>query len=118
MIEIHMTEGEYFPYTCTKKSITIDDDISVNLQKREADEEVVIDIYRDINKNLMIGYDADAQHLVAQVLIPARQYTFETKDNPDFNMNEEESATNQKTVTTKTAVPFDIDKCTVRLLAI
>jgi len=118
MIEVHMNEGEYLEYTHTKKSITIDDDISVNLQKREADEDVTIDIYYDRDKNLMLGYDTDSQHIVVQIEIPARQYTLETKDNPNYDPDQEESAMNQKTITTKTAVPFDIEKCTVRLSAI
>lgn len=118
MIEVHMNEGEYLPYTHTKKSVTIDDDISVNLLKHEEDEESVIDIYYDRDKNLMLGYDTDSQHIVVQIVIPARQYTLETEDNPDYDSSKEESAMNQKTITKKVAVPFDIEKCTVRLFAI
>lgn len=118
MKEVHMNEGEYISYTHSKKSVTIDDDIAVNLQKREADEKVMIDIYYDNDENLMLGYNTEAQHMVAQIEIPARQYTLDEVENPNYNEEEEESAQNPKTITEKNAVPFDIDNCTIYLFAL
>lgn len=119
MKEIHMTEGNYIPYTTTAKSITFDDDVSINLQKREADEDVTIDICYNINKELTVGVKSESESYVAQVLIPARKYTTATVDNPDFDSTRDaDDATNPKTITEKKAVPFDIENCTVSLFAI
>lgn len=119
MKEIHMTEGNYIPYTTTAKSITFDDDVSINLQKREADEDVTIDICYNIDKELTVGVKGDSESYVAQVLIPARQYKTETTDNPNFDSTRDtDDTTNPKTITEKVAVPFDIENCTVSLFAI
>ena len=119
MKEIHMTEGNYIPYTTTEKSITFDDDVSINLQKREADEDVTIDVCYNINKELTVGVKSESESYVAQVLIPARKYTTETKDNPNYDSTRDaDEVTNPKTITEKAAVPFDIENCTVSLFAI
>jgi hypothetical protein len=119
MKEIHMTEGNYIPYTTTAKFITFDDDVSINLQKREADEDVTIDVCYNIDKELTVGVKSESESYVAQVLIPARKYTTETKDNPAFDSTRDaDETTNPMTITEKVAVPFDIESCTVSLFAI
>lgn len=118
MKEVHMNEGEYIEYTNTKKAITFDDDLTINLQKREQDEDVLIDICADSDGFLTTGVTEDAKRYVAQVKIPAREYTFDEEENPAYNPDEEEGPQNQKTITKKNPVPFDIEKCTVYLFAL
>lgn len=120
MIEKIIQEGEHIAYTTTKKSVTFgDEDLTVNLKNRERDDEVTVDICSDIDGNLVVGADADgSRKYVAQVTIPAREYTYEEKDNPDYDKKAKEGPTAQKTITTKNPVDFDINKCTIALWAI
>jgi hypothetical protein len=76
-----------------------DDELDINLKKRERDDPVPLDICIDYLGNLTIGVSKDAQTYAAQILIPAREYTEE---------GEGEEAQ-------LVPVPFDIDKCTLTL---
>lgn len=105
MIEVIKTPGKHIDYETNKKSITFgDDDLSINLRNREMDEPVIIDICSDKQGFLVIGAETGFRY-VAQVEIPAREYT----DNPDIS-NE-----NGDVNTERIPTPFDIDKCTIYL---
>lgn len=102
---IEKTPGTHIEYETTSKSIVFgDDDLSINLKNREKDEKVVIDICTDTNGELTMGTAAGLKY-VAQVEIPARQYTEEAGE-PDEDGNP---------TTAQVAVPFDIDNCTLYL---
>ena len=78
MIIVEMNEGQKIDYevqnTATKKKITFDDDLTINLAKREEDWPVHIDVCYDEDRELVIGTAAGRAY-VAQIDIPARRYT-------------------------------------------
>ena len=51
---------------------------------------------------------------MAQLIVPAREYIETTAVNPDYDPENEESM-ESPTVTNKEPVPFDINKCELRL---
>ena len=104
MIIVEMNEGQKIDYeiqnTATKKKITFDDDLTINLAKREEDWPVHIDVCYDEDRELVIGTAAGRAY-VAQIDIPARQYTpGETEEDPPV------------------PVPLDLDNVTLSLWSI
>ena len=104
MIIVEMNEGQKIDYevqnTSTKKKITFDDDLTINLAKREEDWPVHIDVCYDEDRELVIGTAAGRAY-VAQIDIPARQYTpGETEEDPPV------------------PVPLDLDNVTLSLWSI
>ena len=89
-----------------------DDELTMNLKKRERDNFVLIDICEDAYGGL-IGVHG-AEKYLAQIYIPAREYVDEEIENPDYDP---EDPTSQQYITTRTAVPFDISKCILTLWA-
>lgn len=105
MKEVIKTPGKHIDYVTSNKSITFgDEDLTINLKNRELDEVTTIDICSDKQGFLVIGAETGFRY-VAQVEIPARQYTEETSE-PDVEGN---------TNIIRTAVPFNIDNCTIYL---
>ncbi len=105
MIIVEKNEGTKIPYEVDKKKrITFDDDLQLNLVKREQDWDVHIDVCFDEDGELVIGTAAGRAY-VAEIDIPAREY-IETPD------PEEESGVKRE------AVPLDLDKVTLSLWAI
>lgn len=117
MKEVIKTPGTHITYATTSKSIIFgeDEDLSINLKNREQDESTLIDICSDSDGFLVVGAAAGLRY-VAQVEIPARQYTEEQEENPSYDP-EAESGTEMasKTITVREPVPFDIDNCTIYL---
>lgn len=104
MIIVNKNEGPKIDYeiqnTATKKKITFDDDLTINLAKREQDWPVHIDVCYDEDEELVLGTAAGRAY-VAEIDIPARQYTpGETEEDPP------------------TPVPLDLDTVTLSLWAI
>ena len=104
MIIVEMNEGQKIDYevqnTATKKKITFDDDLTINLAKREEDWPVHIDVCYDEDRELVLGTAAGRAY-VAQIDIPARQYTpGETEEDPPV------------------PVPLDLDNVTLSLWSI
>ena len=78
---IHVPENgkAFVPYDEDGSIIVFgDDEIMVNLKVKERDYDVTIDICRDLFGGLILS-PAGARAYVAQIFIPARQYT----ENPD-----------------------------------
>lgn len=117
MNEVIKTPGKHIVYDTTSKSIIFgeDEDLSINLKNREQDETTLIDICSDSDGFLVVGTAAGLRY-VAQVEIPARQYTEEEQENPNYDP-EAEAGTEaaSQTITTREPVPFDIDNCTIYL---
>ena len=90
-----------------------DGDLMFNVSKKERDYEVVIDICQDYTGALVMGADSGERY-VAQLIVPAREYIETTAVNPDYDPENEESM-ESPTVTNKEPVPFDINKCELRL---
>lgn len=96
-------------YEITKNTISFnDDELALNLQKRERDGAVHIDICTDRSGALVMGAENGFKY-VAQIDIPARKYTEVEVE------AEEEEADGMGTKTTREAVPFDMDRCTLTL---
>lgn len=96
---IEVNVGPKIPYEVGSTKITFDDELMLNLKKYEQDDPVEIDICADKNGNLTT---AIAWRTVAQIEIPARQYN--------------EEVTEEGTV--RTAVPFDMDRVTLKLYSL
>lgn len=116
MKEIIVMPGKHIVHETTAKSIVFgDDDLSINLKNRERDDKVLIDVCADNNGELTMGTAAGLKY-IAQVEIPARQYTEEEQENPNYSPDAEEGMGNSsKTMIVRTPVPFDIDNCTIYL---
>lgn len=102
---IEINEGRKIGYEVIGNKICFDDDLTINLAKREEDDAVNIDVCYDEDNNLVIG-SAAGRSYVAQIAIPARQYIEKTEGE-----GEEMSIS-------RTPVPFDIETVTLSLWAI
>ena len=67
----------------------------------------------DYTGALVMGTDSGERY-VAQLIVPAREYIETTTVNPDYDPENEESM-ESPTITNKEPVPFDINKCELRL---
>lgn len=109
MIIVEKNEGPKIDYevknTSTKKTICFDDDLTINLVKREQDWPVHIDICFDHDGELVIGTAAGRAY-VAEIDIPAREYIY-----PDPAEEGEEQDP-------PIPVPLDLDKVTLSLWAV
>lgn len=105
MIVKEMNPGTKIPYEVDEKRITFDDDLTINLSKREEDWPVHIDVCYDLDQNLVIGA-TNGNAYVAQIDIPARQYT------------EEQAEEHSETITKKVPVPFSMDGVTLSLFSV
>ena len=109
MIIVNKNEGPKIDYdiqnTATKKKITFDDDLTINLVKREEDWPVHIDVCFDADGCLVIGTAAGRAY-VAEIDIPAREYIY---PEPGEEGEEQEPPT---------PVPLDLDKVTLSLWAV
>lgn len=108
---IEVNEGAKIPYTISKAKITFDDELTLNLAKLERDFDVHIDVCRDALGILCMGL---GRAYVAQIDIPARQYTETEKDNPDYD---EDDPMSQKTIVEKNPVPFQMANATLKLFS-
>jgi hypothetical protein len=109
---IEKSEGPKIPYEESGTWLNFDDQIMMNLKKSEADYDVHIDISSDVFGHLTNGV---SDYYVAQIDIPARQYTETEVDNPDYDDQDE---TSQKTITNREPVPFSMDNVTLTLFAL
>lgn len=120
MVVKHIPEDgtNFIEYSVRKNNLDLNDgDTVINLAKRERDDDVHIDFCFDYT-GMLINGTADAKNYVAQVDIPARKYTDEEVDNPDYDPDQEESSENRKTIIKHEAVPFSMDNVTLTLWAI
>lgn len=98
---IEKNEGPKIPYEVIGKKICFDDDLTINLSKRQKDDAEHIDICYDRDGELVIGAAAGRSY-VAEIDIPAKEYEIEGE-------GEEQ---------TITPLPLDMDKVTLTLWAI
>lgn len=101
MIIIEKNEGTKIPYSVSGKKVTFNDDLTINLASREQDWPVHIDICYDEDRALVIGAAAGRAY-VAEIDIPARQYTEEEVDGE----------------IQRTPVPLDMDTVSLSLWSI
>lgn len=99
---VEKNEGPKIPYSKYTTKLTINSEITIDLSKYERDFPVHLDICRDKFDILVMGL---GERYVAQVDIPAREYTYEQngtdeEGNPKFD---------------KVPVPFNMDNVTLTL---
>lgn len=73
MIVIEKNAGEKIPFEVDGAKICFDDDLTINLAKREEDWDVHIDVCHDEGGALVLGAAAGRSY-VAEIDIPARKY--------------------------------------------
>ena len=105
MIVIERNQGEKIPYRVSGRKICFDDDLTINLAKREKDWAEHIDVCADDEGNLVIGA-AVGRRYVAEIDIPARRYETEEV--------EIEGETQEQLI----PVPLDMNTVTLSLWAI
>lgn len=110
MIVVNKNEGMKIPYEVNGTKICFDDDLTINLAKREQNWDVHIDICFDENDELVIGA-AVGRAYVAEIDIPARTFLEVEDDSGDDAMG---GGTKMKSV----PVPLDMDKVTLSLWSI
>lgn len=104
----------FIPYEVSGNSIDFNDgDLMFNVSKKERDYGVVIDICQDYTGGLVMGTETGDRY-IAQVVIPAREYTENETENPNYNPDAE-GGTESPTITERTPVPFSMDNCELRL---
>jgi hypothetical protein len=104
MIVIEKNVGPKIDYEVMGQKICFDDDLTINLKKREEDWAVHIDICFDADNNLVVGTAAGRAY-VAEIDIPAREYIY-----PEPEEGEAHEP--------PTPVPLDMDKITLSLWAV
>ena len=126
VIKVPETGTNFIEYAVTKKSISFnDEELTINLEKRERDDDVTLDICKDYQGGLTVGTES-ARAYVAQVFIPARQYKeVEDEANADSAEAEGSEGTGSEGVDTGSEgtgthlepIPFSINNCTLYLYA-
>ena len=101
MIIINKNEGPKIDFEVNGKKITFDDDLTLNLAKRQEDWPVHIDICYDVDHELVVGAAAGRAY-VAEIDIPAKEY----------------ETTGEGEEQTTTPLPLDMDTVTLTLWAI
>lgn len=119
---VEKTAGKKIEYSVRGSRITFADELMLNLESRERDTEMQIDICEDVYGCLCVGVGAGARRYVAQIVIPARQYrevevleaeteTMEAEAGEDENG----SGGTMGGGRTQEAVPFSMNNCTLIL---
>lgn len=111
MIVIEKNEGTKIPYSVSGEKITFNDDLTINLAKRQQDWPTHIDVCYDENKALVIGAAAGRAY-VAEIDIPAKEYKTVEATEP---MSENGETTEQAP---PEALPLDMDKVVLTLWAL
>lgn len=112
-------EGNFLSWEIMKNNLSLNDgEMIINLEKKERDDEVQLDICTDYTGGLVMG-TSDGERYMAQIIIPAREYTEREEENPNYRMLSEEGedsmGTESKTRFVKDPVPFSMDRCTLIL---
>ena len=112
MTVIEANVGEKIPYVVRGSKITFDDELMLNLAKLERDDPISVDICMTKLGMLTTGLGRD---YVAQIAIPAREYTETEVENPDYNA---EDSTSREKITQRDPVPFSMTNVTLTLYAL
>lgn len=113
-------EGNFLAWEVVKNNLSFNDgEMIINLEKKERDDEVQLDICTDYTGGLVMG-TGNGEQYVAQVVIPAREYEETEVENPEYRVlsAEEENngmGTESKIKIIRTAVPFSMERCTLIL---
>lgn len=116
MIIVEKNEGAKIPYEVTGTKVCFDDDLTINLAKRQEDWPVHIDVCSDKDGALVIGAES-GRYYVAQIDVPAKEYV-ETEATAEAENTDGEQAEGQQTETIRTAKPLNMDNVTLTLWAL
>ena len=116
MIIVGKNEGAKIPYEVTGTKVCFDDDLTINLAKRQEDWPVHIDVCSDKDGALVIGAES-GRYYVAQIDVPAKEYE-EAKATAEAENTDGEQAEGQQTETIRTAKPLNMDNVTLTLWAL
>lgn len=106
---------KFIPFEVMGKIVSFNDgDLMFDVSKKERDYEVVIDICQDYTGALVMGA-TEGERYVAQLVVPEREYIETTMENPDYDPEADMEGMESSTITTREPVPFDIEKCELRL---
>ncbi|MCM1234197.1 MAG: hypothetical protein NC489_29180 [Ruminococcus flavefaciens] len=117
---IEANEGQKISYTAMGNWLNIGDQIMLNLEKMESDKAEHRDISADAFGKLQTG---EGLYYVAQIDIPAREYTETEIKNPDYDPDASESGEsggmgNSETIIKRDPVPFSMENVTLTLYAL
>lgn len=105
---VKVNSGEYIDYEVEGTRIFFgDDELMINLKKYQGDEERTIDITKTRRNTLAVGADSGFAY-AAQVIIPKKEYDYETKTDEETN----------ESTTTRTAKDLNMDDVVLKLYAI
>lgn len=115
VVHLPETGKKFISYAVYGTNIDFNDgDLMFNVSKKERDFDVTIDICRDYTGSLVMGTE-DGDVYVAQLFIPAREYTETEIDNPDYHEGAEEGYMTGEKIIQREPVPFSMDRCELRL---
>lgn len=117
---ISANEGPKIPYTVMGNWLNIGDQIMLNLEKIESDRAEHRDVSADAFGSLQTG---EGLYYVAQIDIPARQYTENEIDNPDYDPDADKTGEsggigNSEKIIKRDPVPFSMENVTLTLYAL
>lgn len=121
---IEANEGPKISHTVTGNWLNIGDQIMLNLEAMESEKPEHRDIYADAFGKLYTGelHTGERLFYVAQIDIPARGFTEEEIDNPEYDAENKEGdfGTDGKSpvIIRKEPIPFSIDNVTLTLYAL
>jgi hypothetical protein len=114
MTVINANEGTKIPYIVDGNKISFNDEICLNIEMKERDTDIHIDISYGDFRELITGVGRD---YVAQIDIPARKYT--QVDTGSGDGSEADSEINGTDASSEyVAVPFSMDNVTLTLFAL
>lgn len=122
---VEKTAGKKIDYSVRGSKITFADELMLNLESRERDTEMQIDVCEDVYGCLCVGVGAGTRRYVAQIVIPARQYKEVEAPEEETEIMASEagedgngSGGNMGSGRTREAVPFSMNNCTLILWGI
>ena len=114
---IEINEGAKIPYEVNKTKICFDDDITINLAKRQEDWPVHIDILTDGDGVLVTGAESGSYY-VAQIDIPAREYKEPEGTEETATVEEGGEQAGITDAPQPEPLPLDMEKVTLTLWAL
>lgn len=117
---ISANEGPKIQYTVMGNWLNIGDQIMLNLEKIESDRAEHRDVSADAFGSLQTG---EGLYYVAQIDIPARQYTETEIDNPNYDLDADKTGEsggigNREKIVKRDPVPFSMENVTLTLYAL
>lgn len=114
VVKMPETGRKFIPYDVMGKIISFNnDELMFNVATKERDYDVEIDICRDSTGGLVMGTPTGERY-IAQVHIPAREYTESEIPNPEYR-EDAETGMGSQTIIRRDPVPFSMEKCTLIL---